>query len=378
MSGIVGLFTDVLPPGGVQRAGRHVAAVTARFAAGRGLSCAFLSLNDPRGTHPVRVGDREFAVTGHGGNKFGFVAAALKVAAHRPTLALALHPHLAPVVSLVKFRAPQSRTVVFTHGFDVWQPLAWPRGGALRSASLVLGPSEDTVRHLLAEQRISPSKVRRLPWGLDPEFEARVHAGASLPIPPEFPRGARVILTVGRWDDAEQYKGADTLIAALPQVRQSVPDAALVLVGEGGDRPRLERLARDLQVKNHAHFLNGLTPDQLAACYANCEVFALPSRGEGFGMVFLEAMAYGKPVVGGAHAGVPDIIEDRKTGLLVPYGEVDRLAQALKFVLEDSDRAREMGARGRERIRGAFSFARFEANLTGILTDVLMQDTATA
>ena len=104
---------------------------------------------------------------------------------------------------------------------------------------------------------------------------------------------------------AEKYKGADNLIAALPSVLKAAPDTSLVLVGDGDDRPRLEHLARDLGVSEHAHFLFGLTPEQLFACYANCDIFALPSRGEGFGLVFLEAMAHGKPVIGGAHGGIP-------------------------------------------------------------------------
>jgi glycosyltransferase involved in cell wall biosynthesis len=376
MNSIVGLFTDVLPAGGVQRAGRHVAAVTAKFASERGLSCNFLSLNDPTGPHAVRVGGMEFPVCGHAGNKTQLVRSALRAAAHSPALVIALHPHLAPAQSFMKRRAPHFRSMVFAHGVEVWQPLGWVRGTALRRADLVLGPSEDTVRHLICDQRISPAKVRRLPWGLDPEFEARVAERASLLAPPEFPKNARVILTVGRWDAAEKYKGADTLIAALPRVLQSTPNASLVLVGDGDDRPRLEQLARSLHVDGHTHFLSSLSSEQLAACYSNCDVFALPSRGEGFGMVFLEAMAYGKPVIGGAHAGVPDIIEDGKTGFLVPHGNIDRLAQAIEFILADYGRAALMGSRGRERVVSTFSFARFQANLEGVLSDILADNAA--
>jgi glycosyltransferase involved in cell wall biosynthesis len=261
--------------------------------------------------------------------------------------------------------------MVFTHGIEVWQPLGWPRGAALRRADLVIGPSADTVQHLISEQRILPGKVQRLPWGLDPEFEARLAAAVPLSPPPDFPRTGRIILTVGRWDTAEKYKGADTLISALPSVLKAAPDVSLVLVGDGDDRPRLEQLARDLGVSERAHFLFGLTPDQLFACYASCDVFALPSSGEGFGLVFLEAMAYAKPVIGGAHGGIPDIVEDGVTGLLVPHGDVERLAQALDFLFNDPVRAREMGARGRDRIGKTFSFAQFQSHLTEILANIL-------
>ena len=373
MTTIVGLFTDVLPAGGVQRAGRHVAAVTAKLASDRGMASRFLSLNDPQGLHTVRVGSLEFSVSGYAASKTQFALAALRAAGRRPALVIALHPHLAPVVWTMKARGRKFRSIVFSHGVEVWQSLGWPRGAALRRSDLVIGPSSDTVQHLISAQRIFPGKVRRLPWGLDPQFEALVAAASSPSPPADFPRIGRVILTVGRWDSAEQYKGADTLITALPRILKVATDASLVLVGDGDDRPRLERLARDLRVSERAHFLNGLTPEQLFACYANCDLFALPSRGEGFGMVFLEAMAVAKPVIGGAHGGIPDIVEDGVTGLLVRHGDVERLAQALELLLNNPSRSREMGVLGRDRIETTFSFAQFQLHLSEILNNVLAQ-----
>jgi phosphatidyl-myo-inositol dimannoside synthase len=374
MTSLVGLFTDVLPAGGVQRAGRHVAAVAAKFAADRGMTARFLSLNDPQGLHTVRVGALEFSVSGYAGSKMQFAWAALRAAGRKPDLVIALHPHLAPIVRAVKLRSRKSRSIVFTHGVEVWQPLGWPRGAALRSADLVIGPSADTVQHLISEQHIPPGKVQRLAWGLDPEFEARIAAVNPLPPPPDFPRTGRTILTVGRWNSGEKYKGADTLIAALPRVLKAAPDASLVLVGDGDDRPRLEQLARDLGVSEHVRFLNGLTPEQPFACYANCDVFALPSRGEGFGLVFLEAMAHAKPVIGGAHGGIPDIVQDGVTGLLVPHGDTARLAEALEFLFNNPSQAMEMGARGRDRLEKTFSFAQFQTHLARILGDVLPEE----
>jgi glycosyltransferase involved in cell wall biosynthesis len=372
MTSIVGLFTDVLPAGGVQRAGRHVAAVTAKFAADHGIACNFVSVNDPQGSHAVRAGSIEFAISGHAGGKLAFLRAALRLAKKQPSLVIALHPHLAPVAPLMKWRALNLFSIVFAHGVEVWQPLSRPRRIALQRADLVFAPSADTAEHLISEQGVSPSKIRRLPWALDPEFEARVAAGGTA-LPPEFPRSSRAILTVGRWDSAEKYKGADTLIAALPRVLKSAPHASLVLVGDGDDRPRLERLARELGVSGQCHFLRGLTPEQLSACYAACSLFALPSRGEGFGMVFLEAMAHGKPVIGGAHGGIPDVVEEDKSGILVPHGDLERLAEAVKFIFADPARANAMGIQARERVATTFSFAQFQSRLMEILSEVLTQ-----
>jgi phosphatidyl-myo-inositol dimannoside synthase len=373
MGVIVGLFTGMIGSGGVQRVGRHVAAVTSKFASDCGMKARFLSLNDSRGLHAVRVGPVEFSVSGYGRNRAEFVLAALRAAGRQPSLVIALHPHLAPLVWGMKVRNRKFRSIIFTHGIEVWHPLRWPRGPALRRADLVLAPSEDTVHHLISDQGVPPPRIQRLPWGLDPEFEARLATCKTLSSPNDFPRSGRVLLTVGRLDASEKYKGADTLISAMPGVLKTSPDTSLVLVGDGDDRPRLEQLARDLNVLTHTCFLHGLTPDELFACYAHCDVFALPSRGEGFGLVFLEAMAHAKPVIGGAHGGIPEIVEDGMTGLLVPHGDVEKLAHAIVSLLEDPARASEMGAKGRDRVAKIFSFAQFQSRLAQIMNAVLFQ-----
>ena len=372
MKMVVGLFTELLSTGGVQRAGRHIAAVAAKFASERKFAYRFLSLNDPQGLHTVRVGADEFLVSGHARSKLQFGFAAMRTAGRKPLLVIALHPHLAPVVAVMRLRSRIFRSIVFAHGLEVWQPLGLLRGTMLRSADLVAAPSWDTIQHLISDQGIRPNRVRRLAWGLDPEFEAKIQEPVPPPRPAAFPEGARIILTVGRWDPAERYKGADTLISALPCVLETVPDAFLALVGEGEDRTRLEQLARESSVTDHTCFLYGLTQEELFACYAHCDVFALPSRGEGFGLVFLEAMAHGKPVIGGAHGGTPDVIEDGVTGLLVPHGDAALLARALLSLLANPARAAEMGRLGRERVRTDFTFEQFQSRLTQVLEDVVI------
>lgn len=368
---IVGLFTELLSAGGVQRAGRHTAAAAAAFAEQHGLPFRFLSLKDPQGLHTLRVGQREFLVSGHARGKLELVLSALRAAARRPRLVLALHPHLAPVVALMKLRSRRRfHSIVFAHGIEVWQPIGGFRGRALRRATLVAAPSEDTARHLAAEQKIQPEKVRRLAWGLDPEFEQRL-AAAPPPRPKSFPEGSRIILTVGRWNSAERYKGADTLISVLPRVLRAAPDIRLVLVGDGNDRPRLEALARTTGVSEQTCFIHGISQEELFACYAHCDLFALPSAGEGFGLVFLEAMAHGKPVIGGAHGGTPDVVEDGVTGVLVRHGDVAQLAGAIESFTGDPAAAREMGVRGRQRIQEMYTFEQFQSRLRALLDEAL-------
>src|SRR5258708_39738196 len=102
----------------------------------------------------------------------------------------------------------------------------------------------------------------------------------------------------------------DTMSTALPRLMTQRPELQLVFVGAGDARGWLEDLAEQNGVNRHVPFLTGLSYPEIAACYSACEIFALPSRGEGFGFVYLEAMACGKPVIGGLHGGAPEVIQD--------------------------------------------------------------------
>ena len=365
---VIGLFPDLLAPGGIQRAGRHVAAVLAGFARGRGTSYRFLSLNDPAGRHTIRVGEHDFVISGFRRSKLRFVAAALHAARRRPSLVVAAHPNLAPVARAMRILSPGSRVLVLTHGIEVWTPLPRLRREALRRADRVLAPSADTAAKVMAQQGVPKEKIVQVPWGLDPQFSP-LEAWGTNHLPAGFPAGL-VVLTVGRWAASERYKGVDHLISATARLLPRIPDLYLVAVGEGDDRGRLERLANDLGIAERVRFLNGLTQEQLAASYERCAVFALPSRGEGFGMVFLEAMAHGKPVIGGAHGGTPDIIQENVTGRTVAHGDVGALAGALEELLTDEPLRSRMGASARERVRSHYLFGHFSARLERVLANL--------
>jgi phosphatidylinositol alpha-1,6-mannosyltransferase len=365
---IIGLFPELDAPGGVQRAGRHLAAVLTEFASSHGMACRLISLNDSPELHRMNLGGREFVFTGCDRGKGRFTVTALRAARRKPELVLAAHPNLGPVVQAMRLVAPRLKSIICTHGIEVWEPLSVLRRHALRHANLVLAPSRDTADHVASQQQVPRVRIRVLPWALDPQFEALLATGSQITLPGDFPAG-RVILTVGRWLAAERYKGMDTLITALPRLLTHWPELQLVLAGSGDDRAWLEDLAEQSGVNRHVHFLSDLSSAELAACYAACEIFALPSRGEGFGLVYLEAMARGKPVIGGAHGGAPEIIEDGVTGYLVPHGDAVQLATSIEALLADPVHAKEMGARGRQRAENEFRFNVFAKSLKKILRD---------
>jgi phosphatidyl-myo-inositol dimannoside synthase len=364
---LIGLFSELDAAGGVQRAGRHIAAVMKEFADSRGMECRFLSLNDSPTLHRMSVGAREFVFTGCEHGKTRLTTTAVRAARRHAKLVLAAHPNLAPVVQAMHVAAPRMKTIVCTHGVEVWEPLPFLRRSALRKSDLVLAPSQNTADHVAAMQNVPSAHIRVLPWALDPQFETLV-SQPRVPLPANFPRSP-VIFTVGRWLATERYKGMDTLITALPRLLTRWPELQLVLAGEGDDRAWLEELAEKNGIRRHVHFLSKLSYAELASCYAACDIFALPSRGEGFGLVYLEAMAFGKPVIGGAHGGAPEVILDGVTGYLVQHGDAIQLATCIETLLSDPALAQKMGERGRERVENEFRFNVFAKSLKKILRE---------
>jgi phosphatidylinositol alpha-1,6-mannosyltransferase len=371
---LIGLFSELDAPGGVQRAGRHLASVMTDFAASRGMECRILSLNDGPELKRVSVAGRDIVFTGSERAKSRFLLTALRAARRPPgkseiKLVVAGHPNLAPVARAMCIVAPRMKSIVCTHGVEVWEPLSRMRRMALRAVDIVLAPSKYTAEHVAAVQGVTTTKIRALPWALDPQFEALAPQAAKAAAPAGFPAG-RVVLTVGRWRADERYKGMDTLITALPRLLPRWPDLQLAAVGEGDDRAWLEDLAEETGVRQHVHFLCGLSYAELAACYAHCEMFALPSKGEGFGLVYLEAMACAKPVIGGAHGGAPEVIQDSKTGYLVPHGDAAQLATAIETLLADPAAELEMGRRGKQRVENEFRFSVFAKSFRKILREL--------
>lgn len=372
---IVGLFPDLLVHGGVQEAGRQSAAALDAIAESRGWETEHLALNDPSGTHTITVRDRTISLTGFQRAKIQFVLATLRASRAGTRLIFAAHPNLAQPASLARRFVPNLKIVAVTHGIDVWQPLPLSRRTALLKADLVLAPSSYTARKLVSAQGVPESKIRRIAWPLDPEFLKLAAAPSELPLPASFPAHGPVILAVGRWAVAERYKGADDLIAAVAKLRAKHPSLSLVLVGTGDDVPRLKQLAasKNLTSSGAVVFLENLPRPELAACYAQADVFALPSTGEGFGIVYLEAMAFAKPVVGVANGGTLDLIRDGKNGILVapPKENPAPLYEALDRLLSDLALRNYLGRNGTAIVANEYSVAAFQQTLEGVITELL-------
>jgi len=240
-----------------------------------------------------------------------------------------------------------ARVVVAAHGRELLLT-PWPKGPqagydavrrrVLQTADRCLPVSRYTA-DLLRQIGVASSKLTVVSNGTDPE---RFH-------PAEAAEGPPILLTVSR---LVRRKGIDTVLAAWSEIAERCPDARYVIVGDGPDRGRLEDLARPHG--DRVRFVGGVDEAELMRWYRDCTLFVMPARSEppdveGFGLVFLEAGACAKPVIGARAGGVVDAIDHEETGLLVPPDDPTAVARAVVRILNDRDLAGKLGRAGRVR-----------------------------
>lgn len=245
------------------------------------------------------------------------LAAALR---KRPQRTVVTHLHLAPVALLLRLLLGIPYLVVL-HGIEVRPDLSALRLRALREAARLASVSRHTAARLRALPGFAATPVALLPNTYDADrfrpqdcrdARALVAWRAQLGLAP----GERVLLSVTRLDPREAYKGVDRVLTALPAVTAAAGPLRYLVAGEGADRPRLERLAAELGLKRVFQPLGFVADEDLPLLYRLADAFVLPSTGEGFGIVFLEAMASGTPVLAGNRDGSVDALADGELGLL--------------------------------------------------------------
>jgi glycosyltransferase involved in cell wall biosynthesis len=336
---LLGLFTEVGGRGGVQAVSAQLARRLAGHAQASSTEANLLALNDAAG-RPHQALDM---VRGYGRNWLAFALAALFSGLRASSIWVA-HVNLAPLAWLLALLRPRLRYVLLAHGVEVWTARSMLQIAALRRADRVVAVSAYTARKLELVHGVSAAKIVVIPNMLADDLPAAPTASAN----------PNLILSVSRLDRDDAYKGIDQLLRALALVRESRPEAHCVIVGAGNDRARLETLAHQLQLEAHVKFAGAVSAAELKALYDECAVFCLPSRAEGFGIVFLEAMAHARPVVALRMAATPEVVEDEVTGVLAADADPHQLGGALLRLLRDPDLCRRMGAAGRARVKAQY------------------------
>ncbi|MDO8795106.1 MAG: glycosyltransferase family 4 protein [Vicinamibacterales bacterium] len=300
---------------------------------------------------------RETAFSGAGGRRWRFAARSLTAAGiGRHTRVIVLHAHLLPVTLPLRLRG--ARVVAVLIGVEVWGPIGHAVRCALRRAWRVLAISRATRdRFRDAHPELAGLEVRVCEPAAPVAWEMR----SDVPAPAEpWPPGPTALI-VGRMAVDERYKGHDALIEVWPEVRAQVPDATLLVVGTGDDEVRLRQKANALAGAG-VRFTGMLPPARLAAAYRESAFFAMPSSGEGFGLVYLEAMQMGKACLA-APGAAEEVVEDGVSGVIVDPADRPALVLALVRLFTDVGWRDALGVAGRRIVQARFTPAHLAARL---------------
>jgi len=345
---------EVYANGGIQRFNRTFLTACARL----GISCDVRSWKAPSCLN-IRVfshrksrfalavlsaalfGGHDFVVVGHI-NLLTLVASALALGRRRRT-----------------------RSLLIAHGIEVWTHIQGRRRRALREIDTILSVSRYTADMIrLQAPELAEETFRIFPNALS---ESWVQGLPQSPVKGDRGRlPERFVLSVTRLDRSDRYKGIVTVIEALAMLESR--SVHYIVAGNGDDLEFLEGVARRLQVADRIHFIGGVSDADLARLYQTCSIFVLPSGKEGFGIVFLEAMYFGAPVIAAKAKGAVDVVSQEESGLLVPYGDAVALKEAIDRLLRDADLRQRVRGGGRKQVTadGAFTFNAYVRRLARI------------
>lgn len=234
----------------------------------------------------------------------------------RPRIVFCGHLFMAPL-GVIAAKLAGAQLIIQTHGIEAWQRPGKLVRASSAAAALILSVSRYTRAQVLTWADVAPERVVVLPN----TFGAGFAPGPS----PDRGRwgvaGRSVLLTVGRMDAREGYKGHEKVICAMPALLAAGHDVVYLVVGEGDDRQRLERIAARCGMDERVRFVGAVSRDALIELYRLADLFVMPSGGEGFGIAYVEAMACGTPALGLGFGGARDALGDGGLGIMVEPDE---------------------------------------------------------
>lgn len=276
------------------------------------------------GTIPAKVTFLSKSAEG----KWSYVREALRCSQGGPFgLVICGHVNLLPLAALI---ATWKRALLslLVYGIDVWKPAGSLTRRALRRVSAVWSISEITRDRMNTWAKLPDARFHILPNAIHLNRYGPGPKAADL-LDRFSLRDKKVMLTLCRLSSSERYKGVDELIETLPQLVAEIPEIRYVVAGAGDDLPRLQEKVVALNLQSHVIFAGFVSEDRKADYFRLADVFAMPGNGEGFGFVFLEALACGIPCVGSRTDGSREALRQGLLGVLADPSNLDSIRQAV-------------------------------------------------
>ena len=304
------------------------------------------------------------------GGKVRYVIESLKaVTRERFDVVICSHINLLPIAAAAA-AAQRVPLLLVVYGIEAWKP---PRGLAaklVKRASAVVAISEYTKRRFLEWSGVESSRVHVIPCCVNMK---RFVVGPKRDdlLRKYRLRGRTVMLTVARLAGKERAKGIDEVLESLPALAREIPNISYLIVGDGPDRERLEEKAISLGVSNRVVFAGFVAEEEKVDHYRLADAYVMPGRGEGFGIVYLEALACGVPIIASSLDASAEVVLNRSFGRVVNPDRPAELKAACVDVLAENN-----GIRDVPRELALFSFARFKARWNWLFTEMSVGDLA--
>ena len=284
---------------------------------------------------------------------------------HRPSCVFCGHINVAPLTRELCgwFRVPY---VVMTYGKEVWGTLPPKQVRSLLDARAIWTISRYSRDRAVESNHLPSEKFEMIPCIVDGDRFTPASKPQHL-IDRYQLQDSKVLMTVARLWSGDPYKGVDVTIRALPKIAEAYPNVKYLAIGRGDDMPRLKQLAIDLGVADRVVFAGFVATEDLVDHYRVADAYVMPSR-EGFGIVYLEAMAVGLPVLSGDSDGAADPLQDGRLGWHVPHRDPDAVAAACIEMLRGEDRRCD-GEWLRKEMLASFSPAALGQRVDAALSD---------
>lgn len=277
---------------------------------------------------------------GFAGKKLKFVLQSISKGRSSDVVILS-HINLLAVGYLVKKSSPKIKLVLLAHGIEVWDRLSSLKMRMIKSVDLLLPVSNYTSEKLRTVLEIPATRLQVLNNCLDPFLQKASLAGKDEELAERYSikKGDVVLLTLTRIKFSEQYKGYDKVIRALATLQKTEPRIKYLVVGkyDNEEKARLDSLIDQADLNDRVIFTGFVSDDELAAHFNIADVYIMPSTGEGFGIVFIEALFYGKPVIAGNKDGSVDALANGEFGFLVNPDNNDEIIAAINKVLANKE-----------------------------------------
>lgn len=297
--------------------------------------------------------------TGFGSQRVHFVLKSLQQGL-KSRIVILSHINLLLVGYLIKKISPSTKVILLAHGIEVWEPFPFWKKRMLHTLNLILPVSHFTKEKMKSLYSLPEERFVVLNNCLDPFLEMPLD-GAKESILKErygLKDNHKILLTVARMAGTEQYKGYDKVLQALPELILKYPGIRYLLVGSYDDleKKRLNELINTLGLKGIVIFAGYIADEELAAHFKLADIFVMPSKNEGFGIVFTEAMFYGVPVIAGNKDGSVDALCNGELGLLVNPDNINEIITAINKILDN----RKVHLPDHDKLMGHFGYTAYK------------------